>query len=46
MENLNENNPTIIENWSEDEMYDFAKDENKWLKELQRSARRTAGTVA
>ena len=46
MENLNKNNPTILDNWSEDEKYDFAKDENKWLKELKRNAHREFGTVA
>ena len=35
MENFNLNNPTILDDWSEDEMYDFAKDENKWLKEIR-----------
>ena len=35
MENFNKNNPTL--GWTEDEQYDFAKMENKWLKELTSS---------
>ena len=32
MEKFNKNNPT--QGWTEDEIYDFGKMENKWLKEL------------
>jgi len=35
MENFNKNNPTL--GWTEDEQYDFCKNENKWLKELTRT---------
>lgn len=41
METYNKNNPTL--GWTEDEQYDFCKMENKWLKELPRSANRKSG---
>ena len=38
MENFNKNNPTV--GWTEDETYDFCKKENKWVKELNKNAKR------
>ena len=43
MSEYNKNNPADL--WSEDEQYDFAKVENKWVKELTSTNYRKCGRV-
>jgi KRAB domain-containing zinc finger protein len=43
MSKFNKNNPTDL--WEEDEKYDFAKMENKWLKDLPTTTNRNSGRV-
>jgi hypothetical protein len=43
MSESNKNNPADL--WDEDEQYDFAKVENKWVKELNITTKRKVGRV-